>query len=176
MLAEESRYSTHLCHGGVGKCVWSATDSRVSLKRQVLTYNHYKINTVCTWIGNRTPSPLSCRAAGAELRGQCISFYKLRQGPGSCLEDVPRLRAPVAPGCFWSNNHIVLKVLKSLHKPMEVILQATSAPARWPWNQLCGHVWMCHHVGPEPLILPTATARLLSLFFPAVIWDGFPPL
>lgn len=31
---EEARYSTHLCHRGVGKCVWSAHDCTVSLRCQ----------------------------------------------------------------------------------------------------------------------------------------------
>lgn len=144
----------------------------------MLTYDHYSTNIECKCIGNRTPSLLSSIGASAESEHRGISFYKLRQSPGSCLglENMACVTTPVAPACFWSNNHVVLKVLRSLHKPAEVIPQVTSDPARWPGKQLCGHVWMNHHVRPGTLIFPTATARFLSHFFPAARWDGFPSL
>lgn len=43
-------------------------------------------------------------------------FCELRQSHGSCLglEDVACVMAAVAHDCFWSNNHMVWKMLKSL--------------------------------------------------------------
>lgn len=50
-------------------------------------------------------------------------FCELRRSHGSCLglEDVACVMAPVTHDCFWSNNHMVWKMLKSLHQPTEMI-------------------------------------------------------
>lgn len=105
-----------------------------------------------------------------------VFFCELRQSHGSCLglEGVACVMAPVAHVYFWSNNHVVWKILKSLHQPMDMIPQVTSDSSGWPWKQFCGYMWMNCHMGPGSFIFPTATERFSLCFFPAVRWDGFP--
>lgn len=179
-VLQEAGYSTHPCRRCVRKCVWSANDCSQFKNSNILSANVWPFILYANELQMELhlPSALEQLVLNLNSLEANAFFCELRQSHGSFLglEDVICVMAPVAQVCFWSNNHIVWNMLKSLHQPIEMIPQVTSDSSGWPWKQFCGHMWMKCHMGPESLIFPTATAGFPLRFFPAVRWDGFPPL
>lgn len=133
---------------------------------------------MCKWIRNKTPSLLSSRRGGAEseLGDQCISFCKPRQSPGSWLglEDVACGTAPVAPGCFWSNNDSA--------KGVEVIGQTNGGdPSSYIWSckvTLEANLWACLDESPRgtrAFDISYSNSGASVAFFPSSETGWLPP-